>query len=124
MRASATLAILLVCAIAQSQAFYSLLDSQLLAELERRPGSATGREAGEPVDAEAAAEQQEGEVTEPVGVTQRDITLLRRDILISLERLRRTLERMFSMMPPQHLNLRHPDEFSARHHSYHPSGEH
>ncbi|KAL5963612.1 hypothetical protein TSMEX_008663 [Taenia solium] len=109
----------MVFAITQSQAFFTLLDS------ERRPDGVAGREVEEPAEAEAAAGHQEGgEVIEPVGVTQHDITLLRRDILISLERLRRTLERHFNMRPLQPLSLRHPDEFGARHHPYHPSGEH
>ncbi|VDK46364.1 unnamed protein product [Taenia asiatica] len=101
----------MIFAISQSQAFFTLLDSELLADRERRPDGVAGREVEEPAEVEAAAEHQEGgEVIEPVGVTQRDITLLRRDILISLERLRRMLERQFNMRPLQPLNLRYPDE--------------
>ncbi|KAL5103664.1 hypothetical protein TcWFU_002503 [Taenia crassiceps] len=124
MRTSATLAILLVCAIAQSQAFFSLLDSELLSDRERYPSGTVGREAEGSVEAEAAGEHQgAGEVAEPAEVTQRDISLLRRDIVISLERLRRTLDRHFSFRPMQPFNLRYPGELGPRS-QYLPTGEH
>ncbi|VDM35042.1 unnamed protein product [Hydatigera taeniaeformis] len=109
MKNSAIAAVLLVFTIAQSQAFYTLLDSELLPERERRPVDPAERAAEEPIEAEAGAEQQERELAEPIEVTQRDITLLRRDLIISLERLRRTLERQLPVMPLQ----RYPGEFIA-----------
>ncbi|KAL5963611.1 hypothetical protein TSMEX_008662 [Taenia solium] len=120
MRTSAISTILLVFAIAQSQAFYTLLDNELFAERERHPTEMAEREAEEPVEAEAA---------ESVGVTRRDIlllrrdiTLMRRDVIIALERLRRTLERQMNLGAYWPFNVRHPGELSGQS-PYYPSSK-
>ncbi|EUB56381.1 hypothetical protein ECG_08115 [Echinococcus granulosus] len=123
MRASAISAVLLVFAIVQTQAFFTLLDSELLLDRERRPSDVGEREAEEPVESEAAAEHHEsGEAMRPAEVTQRDVTLLRRDILISLERLRRTIERLGHLGAYWPTSLRYPGQTSG-HHPHHPSSK-
>ncbi|KAM7539406.1 hypothetical protein Aperf_G00000058042 [Anoplocephala perfoliata] len=86
MKTSVVSTLLLMLAIAQTQAFYTLFEDEFARQQNRQTNGATA-------EAEANAEQQEPvEPAEPIPVSQRDINLLRRDILFSVERLRQTLE--------------------------------
>lgn len=102
--------VLLILAIAQTQAFFTLFEEEMRQGHGRRGGRSEVMEE-EPVESNEtaeASEQQEVEPTEAVGVTQEDINLLRRDIKTSIDRLRRTIELyMFRMTYPYHSLYRH-----------------
>lgn len=102
-------ALLLVLAIAQSQAFYTLFEQDFRRFNKPHPhdGEVILTEA-ELAERQEAAEAAQGEVAEPVGVTQQDITLLRRDLLISMERLRRTIEASANRARLNHDQLTYP----------------
>lgn len=121
MRTSAILTILLVSAIAQSQAFYTLLDSELIPDRERHSATLTEREFEEPVETEMAVESF-GVTHQDVLQLRRDITLMRRDIVIALERLRRTLERQLNLGVYWPFNVRYPNQLSWQS-PYYPSSK-
>lgn len=113
MKTSTISALLLVLAIAQTQAFFTLFQDEFRHQPNRQMTEAEAMEAeaeATETETEASAEQQ-GPV-EPVNVSKNDITLLRRDILFSLERLRQTIESQAVRA------LRMPNTW---HYPYHPS---
>nr|CDS34313.1 expressed conserved protein [Hymenolepis microstoma] len=95
-------AVLLIVTIAQTQAFFTLFEEDLRRlPSQRRQMTDTEMKEAESQEAERASEaetdpehQNSGE---PVGVTQQDITLLRRDVTVAMERLRQTIERQGGM---------------------------
>ncbi|VDO13770.1 unnamed protein product [Rodentolepis nana] len=91
-------AVLLILAIAQTQAFFTLFEE----DLRRLPSYRRQMTDSEMKEAESQEAENGGEAEtdpelqnsgKPVGVTQQDITLLRRDVMVAMERLRQTIER-------------------------------
>ncbi|KAL5103803.1 hypothetical protein TcWFU_010534 [Taenia crassiceps] len=111
---SAIYAILLVFAIAQSQAFLTLLDDEFFLD-QKHPSTELPEQGVEkPVDTETAAMDSVGITQQDILLLRHDITLMRREIIIALERLRRTLERQLNPGVYWPFNLRYPGELSER----------
>lgn len=104
MKTSTISLLLLVVAIAQTQAFFTFFEE----DLRRQPSSSNRQQMMDPEMSEAEAQEAEAEAEanaeqqEPRGVTQQDITLLRRDLMVAIERLRQTIERNGARASPSH----------------------
>ncbi|VDL58783.1 unnamed protein product [Hymenolepis diminuta] len=101
MKVSNTLAILLVLAIVQTRAFFTLFEGE-----ERQHRLSPDRQTGDPETTKG--ETQATEQQKQAGVSQEDITLLRRDIGRALERLRQTIERHGGRITYVHSPFQHP----------------
>lgn len=101
MKVSNTLVILLVLAIVQARALFTLFEGE-----ERQHQLSPDRQIGDPEMTNG--ETQVTEQQKPASVSQEDITLLRRDIGGSLERLRQTIERYGGRITHVHNPFQYP----------------
>lgn len=121
MKTSVTSAILLVLVIAQTQAFFTLFEEDLRRQptshrrqmTDREMAGAEFEEAEAEAETEANAEQTNAEA--PAGVTQQDITLLRRDLMVGMEHLRQAIERHGGRVSFMHNPWKYPYHYSHNH---------
>ncbi|KAM3172491.1 hypothetical protein ACTXT7_014402 [Hymenolepis weldensis] len=121
MRTSVTSAILLVLVIAQTQAFFTLFEEDLRYQPTSHRRQMTDREMAEAefeeaeAEAEAEANAEHTNPEEPVGVTQQDIALLRRDVMVAMEHLRQAIERNGGRVSFMHNPWQYPYHYSHNH---------